>query len=193
MSERTAVSWPILRLRISAGDRESSGCCSQETAVFNAQVYYNSGAGTYEKAIDMAVRDYAAAGINCVRYKNGRQVNIKTYATMSLKTAKTRAFLAGEGEKRKEWGIHTVIVNKRGNPCPLCLPWVGKVMIDDVWSGGTAEEAKRLGYPLISRAMEAGLYHPSCRDVHRTYFPESSPKPDAKWKKIGVGKNRQKC
>lgn len=124
-------------------------------AIFNAQVYANSGAGTYEKAVDMAVKDYAAAGINCVRYKDGKQVNIKSYARMALKTAGLRAYLTGEGAKRQEWGIHTVIINKRGNPCPLCLPWAGRVMIDDVWSGGTAAEAKKMGYPLISQAMDA--------------------------------------
>lgn len=152
-------------------------------AIFNAQVYANSGAGTYEKAVDMAVKDYASAGINCVRYKDGKQVNIKSYARMALKTAGLRAYLTGEGAKRQEWGIHTVIINKRGNPCPLCLPWVGRVMIDDVWSGGTAAEAKKMGYPLISQAMKAKLYHPNCRDSHTTYFPGISTPPDKKWKR----------
>lgn len=46
------------------------------------------------------------------------------------------AYLQGEGEKRQEWGVTTVIMAKRGNPCPKCLPFVGKVLIDDVWSGG---------------------------------------------------------
>lgn len=152
-------------------------------AIFNAQVYANSGAGTYEKAVDMAVKDYAYAGINCVRYKNGRQVNIKDYAEMALRTASKRAYLTGEGEKRQEWGVHTVIMNKRGNACPKCLPWVGRVLIDDVWSGGTVEEAKEGGYPLMSTAMAAGLYHPNCRDSHTTFFPEISSEPDKKWTK----------
>lgn len=30
--------------------------------IFNAQVYANTGAGTYEKAVDMASRDFLAAG-----------------------------------------------------------------------------------------------------------------------------------
>ena len=41
------------------------------SAIFNAQVYANSGAGTYEKAVDMACRDMLRAGLNCVEYKNG--------------------------------------------------------------------------------------------------------------------------
>ncbi|MBR5315314.1 MAG: minor capsid protein, partial [Firmicutes bacterium] len=31
--------------------------------IFDAQVYANSGAGTYEKAVDMATRDFLAAGL----------------------------------------------------------------------------------------------------------------------------------
>lgn len=152
-------------------------------AIFNAQVYANSGAGTYEKAVDMAVKDYASTGLNCVKYKNGKQVNIKSYAEMALRTASKRAYLSGEGTKRQEWGIHTVIMNKRGNACPLCLPWVGRVLIDDVWSGGTAKESAKYGYPLMSAAMAAGLYHPNCRDSHTTYFPDISTPPNKKWKR----------
>lgn len=74
-----------------------------------------------------------------------------------------------EGQKRQEWGISTVIMNKRGNPCPKCLPFVGKILIDDVWSGGSAKDGP---YPLMSAAIAAGLYHPRCRDSHTTYFPE---------------------
>lgn len=136
-------------------------------AIFNAQVYANSGAGTYEKAVDMATKDMLAAGLNCVEYANGARHTLSNYAMMALRTASKRAYLQGEGEKRKEWGISTVIVNKRGNPCPKCLPFVGKVLIDDVWSGGKPEDGP---YPLMSTAVKHGLYHPNCKDGHTTYF-----------------------
>ena len=100
--------------------------------IFNAQMYANTGAGTYEKAVDMATKDFLAAGINCIQYANGSRHTIADYADMAIRTASKRAYLQGEGQKRQEWGIHTVIVNKRGNPCPKCLPFVGKVLIDDV-------------------------------------------------------------
>lgn len=142
--------------------------------IFNAQVYANSGAGTYEKAVDMATKDFLSSGLNCVEYKNGARHTLKDYADMALRTASKRAYLTGEGEKRAEWGIHTVIVNKRGNPCPKCLPFVGRVFIDDVWSGGSSKDGK---YPLLSSAVEAGLYHPRCKDSHTTFFPGITPKP----------------
>lgn len=138
--------------------------------IFNAQVYANSGAGTYKKAVDMATKDFLSAGINCIEYKNGRRVNIKSYAEMAIRTANKRAYLQGEGEMRKKWGIHTVILNKRSNACPKCLPYVGKVIVDDVWSGGTETEAREKGYLLMSECIEKGLYHPNCKDSHSTYF-----------------------
>ena len=103
------------------------------------------------------------------------------YKRQAIRTASKRAYLQGEGEKRQEWGIATVIVNKRGNPCPKCLPFCGKVLIDDVWSGGSRdgvdpETGKR--YPLMSKAIEYGLYHPRCKDSHTTYFPGISTADD---------------
>lgn len=147
--------------------------------IYNAQVYANTGAGTYEKAVDMATKNFLSAGINCIQYSNGARHTLADYADMAIRTASKRAYLQGEGQKRQEWGIHTVIVNKRGNPCPKCLPFVGKVLIDDVWSGGSRKDGS---YPLMSSAIEAGLYHPRCKDSHTTYFPGISTADDT-WTK----------
>ena len=148
--------------------------------IFNAQVYANTGAGTYEKAVDMATRDFLKAGINCIEYSNGSRHTVKDYAKMAIQTASKRAYLTGEGEMRQSWGISTVIMNKRANACPKCLPFVGKILIDDVWSGGKATDGP---YPLMSSAMAAGLFHPNCKDVHTTYFPELDEEPDSKFTK----------
>ncbi|WP_296117618.1 phage minor capsid protein [uncultured Eubacterium sp.] len=144
--------------------------------IYNAQVYANTGAGTYEKAVDMATKDFLSRGITCIEYANGARHAMKDYADMAIRTATKRAYLTGEGEKRQEWGIHTVILNKRGdNPCPKCLPFVGKVLIDDVWSGGSSKDGP---YPLMSHAIARGLYHPRCKDSHTTYFPGLSTADD---------------
>lgn len=148
--------------------------------IYNAQVYANTGAGTYEKAVDMATKDMLSAGLNCVEYANGARHTLSDYADMAIRTASKRAYLQGEGKKRQEWGLHLVIMNKRGNPCPKCLPFVGKVLIDDVWSGGSKVDGD---YPLMSSAISAGLYHPRCKDGHTTYFPGISTPPDDKFSK----------
>lgn len=157
-------------------------------AIFNAQVYANTGSGTYEKAVDLATKDMLAAGLNCVVYKNGARHTLADYADMALRTAAKRAYLQGEGIKRQEWGISTVIMNKRGNPCPKCLPFCGKILIDDVWSGGSRKDGP---YPLMSSAIAAGLYHPRCRDSHTTYFEGISTPPDDKYTEKELSDIRQ--
>lgn len=167
--------------------------------IYNAQVYANTGAATYETAVDMATKDFLKAGLNCIQYANGARHTIADYADMAIRTASKRAYLQGEGVKRQEWGVHTVIINKRGSgcPCPLCVPFVGKVMVDDVWSGGTRKEASETGYKLLSEAIAAGLYHPRCRDSHTTYFPGISTPPDGKFTKKEIKeiekKNKQEA
>ena len=146
--------------------------------IFQSQVAASSGALTYEKAVDMATSDFLKKGINCITYSNGAVHNIASYADMAVRTASKRAYLMGEGQKRQEWGISTVILNKRFNACPLCMPFEGKVLIDDVWSGGTSKDGH---YPLMSSAMAAGLYHPNCKDKHSTYFEGISPKPESRY------------
>ena len=143
--------------------------------IFDAQVAANTGAKTYEQSVDMATKDFLSRGITSIQYSNGAMVNIVSYADMAIRTATKRAYLMGEGVKRQEWGIHTVILNKRSNACPLCMPFEGKVLIDDVWSGGSADDGP---YPLLSSAMAAGLYHPNCKDKHTTYFPGVSSEPE---------------
>lgn len=143
--------------------------------IFDAQVAANTGAKTYEQSVDMATKDFLSRGITCIQYSNGAMVNIVSYTDMAIRTATKRAYLMGEGVKRQEWGIHTVILNKRSNACPLCMPFEGKVLIDDVWSGGSADDGP---YPLLSSAMAAGLYHPNCKDKHTTYFPGISSEPE---------------
>lgn len=146
--------------------------------IYNAQMQMASGAKTLDQAIDMATKAFLEKGIDCIEYKNGRRVNIASYAEMCLRTASHRATLLGEGKKRDEWGIHTVVVSAHANTCPLCAPWQGKVLVDDVYCHGTREEAERLGYPLLSDAMETGLLHPNCRHTISTYFPGITKLPE---------------
>lgn len=158
--------------------------------IFDAQVYANTGAGTVEKAVDMAAKDFLSHGIDSIEYKNGSRHTIKDYADMYIRTAERRAYLMGEGNKRKEWGMSLVLVNKRGSmrdgsygtACPQCIPWLGKVLIDDVYSGGEPDGKHKL----LSEAMAAGFLHPRCKDGFTTYFPgiSSAPDPDATKKEL---------
>ena len=138
-------------------------------AIFNAQGAMNTGAVTYEKAVDMACKDMLNAGLNCVEYKNGARHTLSDYADMAVKTANKRAYLRGEGEKRAEWGVSLVVVNSRQGGCPDCAKYIGKVFIDDVYSNGKKSDGS---YPLLSTAIKNGLFHPRCKDSTSTYYPE---------------------
>lgn len=135
--------------------------------IFKSHMFLQSGTKTLYQAIDMATKDFLDKGFNCIQYKNGNRVNIASYAEMALRTANQRATFMGEGQKRNEWDIHLVVVSAHANTCKLCLPWQGKVLIDDVYSNGTKADGD---YPLLSEAMKAGLLHPNCRHTLATYF-----------------------
>lgn len=145
-------------------------------AIYNAEVYYNTGAGTLSQCVDMATKDFLSRGISCIEFANGAMVGIDSYARMALRTAQTRAYLQGEATKRDEWGVSTVIVNKRGVACPRCLQWVGRVFYDDVWGSAPIPTPEK--YPRLSEAIKGGLYHPNCKDVHTTFFEGISTPPE---------------
>ncbi|HAT4339413.1 TPA: capsid protein [Clostridium perfringens] len=135
--------------------------------IFKTHVYLQSGTKTINQAIDMATKDFLEKGINSITYKDGKQINIASYAEMCLRTASQRATFLGEGKKRDEYGIHLVVVTAHANTCKMCEPWQGKVLIDDIFSHGTKDDGD---YPLLSEAVGKGFLHPNCRHTSATYF-----------------------
>ena len=146
-----------------------------------------TGSMTLQQATDAATKSFLESGINCVRYKNGRQVNIASYAEMALRTASTRATLMGEAKRRESMGVDTVLVSQYGACSETCLPWQGLVYIDDVWQdyngphtlGGTYGVSRNgHQYPLLSVAVRNGLFHPNCRHTLTTWFEGISTRPE---------------
>lgn len=154
--------------------------------VYKADVAMAAGAVTLPKAIDMATEEFLRKGINCIEYKDGKRINIADYVQMTLRTAATRSYLQGEAKKRAELGIDTVLVSQYGACSETCLPWQGRVYIDDVWGDWAGEKNGDLGrnrngnwYPLLSVAVKNGLFHPNCRHTLSTWYEGIStlPKP----------------
>lgn len=143
--------------------------------IFKAQVYANTGAGTVKQAIDMATKDFLAKGFDCIEYSNGSRHNIADYCDVVIKTANKRANLMGEGEMRKKLGNPLVYISKHGGACNKCTPWEGRVYIDDVWSGGTEKDGK---YPMLSTAIDGGLFHPRCQHGSSTYYEGINDEPE---------------
>lgn len=143
--------------------------------IYKAEVYANTGAKTVQQAIDMATHDFLARGFNCIEYSNGSRHNIADYCDMAIRTANKRANLMGEGEMRKKLGNPLVYISKHSGACDKCAPWQGRVYIDDVWSGGKKEDGK---YPLLSTAIEGGLFHPRCQHGSSTHYPDINDEPE---------------
>lgn len=145
-----------------------------------------AGGQTLQQAADAATRDFLDQGIACIRYRNGRRVNISTYAEMALRTAGTRTMLMGEAAQRERLGLDTVLVSQYGACSKTCLPWQGLVYIDDVFQpyhgthtpGGTYGVSRNgRQYPLLSAAMQGGLFHPNCRHTLSTWVEGVSTRP----------------
>lgn len=144
--------------------------------IFKANVGFQTGSLTVWQAVDVASKDFLSKGINCIRYRDGRTVNIASYAEMCLRTANTKAYLAGEGTMREEWGIHTVYVSSHGACSNICRPFQGRVYIDNVYSGGYEGESNK--YPSLSSAMAGGLFHPNCKHTVSTFFEDINEVPN---------------
>ena len=136
--------------------------------IFRSAAQFNMGGRSLGQAVDAAVQDFLAQGIRNIRYKDGRYVNIASYAEMALRTANLRANIQGEAAKRDEWGICTVKLSAHGSACPKCIPWQGKVYYDDVY--GSVPVPKDGKYPLLSTAIAGGALHPNCKNGVHTWF-----------------------
>lgn len=143
--------------------------------VNRVQLAMSTGSMTLQQAIDIAVKDFLNQGINCIVYKDGRRVNIADYVRMALRTTATRAALQGKSAKFKALGYDTVQVSSYGMCSKTCEPWQGRIYIEDTfsfWDGEVREQGGILWgksnycgkwFPLLSSAIEKGLFHPNCR------------------------------
>lgn len=157
--------------------------------IFDAMTYANV-TNDYKKAVDMATADFLKRGYNCIQYKGwtdkngkyhqGARHDISDYASMALRTGNKRAYLMGEGNAHDRYGLHTVRVNRRTQACPKCVGFLGRLLIDDVYGGGTRAEATAKGIPTLSDAMQAGFLHPNCKDIYSAYI-EGVSKPAKPW------------
>lgn len=143
--------------------------------IVRAQLALSSGTVTINQAVDIAVKDFLDKGINCIVYRDGRRVNIADYARMALRSASTRASLQGKSERFKALGYDTIQVSKYSMCSDTCLPWQGRVYINDVytmWDGEVRDHGGIMWgksnycgkwFMLLSAAIEKGLFHPNCR------------------------------
>lgn len=132
-----------------------------------ADMFAQSGSYTIPQAVDMASKDFLAAGLNCVEYSNGNRVNIASYTEMALRTSSAEVTRQANGDVRDEFGEYLVVSNVIGMTCPYCQKWQGRVLIDDVYSDGKPDGK----HPTVSEAKADHFLHPNCRHQLYMYIP----------------------
>lgn len=78
--------------------------------------------------------------------------------------------LKRDGKLRKSLKRPLVQITSHGGACHICQKWEKKILIDDIYSGGTKNDGN---YELLSAAIKAGLFHKKCRHGLTTYYPEA--------------------
>lgn len=144
--------------------------------IYKAQVYANVGAKTIEQCVDMASKEFLQRGITNIVYKDGKKVNIVSYAELCIRNSNKKARLVGQGEVMNQWGEYLALISQHSGCCSkYCLNWQGKVVVDDVYANGK-DDGK---HPLLSTAISQGLYHPNCKHSHSIFFEgiNKPPKP----------------
>lgn len=134
--------------------------------IYKSVVASNTGVKSVYAAVDLATKDFLSRGVTSIKFKNGATWNIEDYSLMAIRTANKRAKLMGEGQVRDEWNEHLVLTSQYGACSKICLPHQNHLFIDDVYSNGKPDGKHKM----LSSAVAAGLFHPSCRHTISTFF-----------------------
>lgn len=109
-----------------------------------------------------AYRKLVRQGVTGFTDARGRNWELSAYVEMATRTAAERAFNVSHLDRMQSLGLDLFTVTDDGHPCPLCLPWQGKIL--SVLPDGRADAT-------LEEATAAGLFHPNCRHTLVGYLP----------------------
>lgn len=142
--------------------------------VSEATGYTITGAMTPQQAAQRAFTRMARDGMGFFVDSAGRKWGLDTYAEMSVRSATTRALIAGHTNMMLDRGVDLVVVSAHPNPAPVCAPYERKVLsLSGKYQAGT----HRVGDAIVpiaatlDEAVENGLLHPNCRHRFSAYVP----------------------
>ena len=109
-----------------------------------------------------AYRKTVRQGVTGFVDSKGRNWELSAYVEMATRTAAERAYNVSHLERMQSLGFDLCTVTDDGHPCPLCLPWQGKILsaVPNVAADAT-----------IADAAAAGLWHPNCKHSLVGYLP----------------------
>lgn len=132
---------------------------------------------TPQEAQAMAWRQLMSRGVTGFVDKAGRNWNLSTYVEMATRTAAMRAYNASHQARLTAMGVTYFTVSDTARPCPLCLPWQGRVLSAGgesqvtTWAADRDEHVTFKVSATVEEAMAAGLFHPNCEHTLVAYLP----------------------
>ena len=131
-------------------------------------------------AAQQALDELTAKGLSGFTDRAGRQWDLVTYLEMATRTAVSNAYddeVIAEQLRAGHDLIYTLTHSTEGS-CPLCVPWLGRVLSLTGASTGTAAIKDATGQLVEIRvsgtlgdARAAGFRHPNCRCSWIPYAP----------------------
>jgi hypothetical protein len=121
------------------------------------------------------MRPFADRGITGIIYRDGRRVNLDSYAEMVARTQTGNAARQANFNRLQEYGIDLVLISQHYPTSDLCAPYQGRVFS----ISGSSDQ-----YPSLQSAISGGLYHPNCKHSQSGYkrgqnIPEAREKVDS--------------
>jgi len=90
-----------------------------------------TGSGTLRDAVQGSLNKFANKGVSGFVDKAGRNWTLQSYSEMACRSNLVQANLAGTQDRMDELGVSLVIVSYHPGSSDLCLPYEGKVLIQD--------------------------------------------------------------
>lgn len=134
--------------------------------VGRASALVATGSITYREAVQRELNDFANRGITCFVDRAGRAWDMETYAEMATLTAIERATREGYLDAMAEFEYDLAQISDHYGACPICEAWQGVII---------SVSGETRGYPTLSEAEAAGVFHPRCMHDISVYYEGISP------------------
>lgn len=125
-----------------------------------------TGSITYREAVQRELNDFANRGITSFMDRAGRSWDMETYAEMATLTAIERATREGYLDAMAEFEYDLAQISDHYGACPICEAWQGVII---------SVSGETRGYPTLSEAEAAGVFHPRCMHDISVYYEGISP------------------
>lgn len=137
--------------------------------------YVNADSLTRRQLSQEIMRPFLDKGVTGVVYKDGRTVQLDSYAEMVARTQTGNAARQANFNRLQEYGVDLVLISQHYPTSDLCAPYQGRVFS----ISGSSEK-----YPALSTAISGGLYHANCKHSQSGYrdgqrIPEAREKVDS--------------